>query len=291
MDGTIATAEAAYRRIEPLELPGFAPPAIDTAPPEHLVVDPLDLLVDEDYQRRIAERGRELILRIATGWDWRRFKPPIVARWRGPDEGLSARSRFLIVDGQHTAIAAATIGIRAIPVMIIQAPGQADQASAFLGHNRDRLNLTPMQLHFAALAAGEGRAVAMHRVADAAGARILRTTPQKKGWRAGDMVAVGALGRLIDARGEDDAVRVLKVLAKASAAPITADWIKAVEALLWDIRFGHSAKAIVDALELSGLAHLAQQAHVWAAAHEDKLHIALAFVTSRVIGKLKADAI
>lgn len=80
-----------------------------------------------------------------------------------------------MIDGQHTAIAAASHpDIALIPVMVVEAVDQAERAGAFIGHNRDRLNITPMQMHYAAVAAGDEDALTVEQVCARAGVKILR---------------------------------------------------------------------------------------------------------------------
>src|SRR6185437_3072554 len=119
---------------------------IPTDPPMVEWMAPTDLLVDDAYQRGLGPKSVDLIRRIVEHWDWRRFKPPIVA-W--------TEAGFEVIDGQHTAIAAASRpDIAKIPVMVVVATAMTDRAQAFVGHNRDRLNVSPMQLHHAMVAAG-----------------------------------------------------------------------------------------------------------------------------------------
>ncbi len=65
------------------------------------MVKPSTLLVDERYQRGLSERSIKLIRKIVSEWDWRAFKPPVVV-----DVGAGLE----VIDGQHTAIGAATHG-------------------------------------------------------------------------------------------------------------------------------------------------------------------------------------
>jgi len=75
-----------------------------------------------------------------AGWDWAKFKAPVAVM---TDAGLE------LIDGQHTAIAAATHPeIATIPVMIVDVDKRAERAAAFIGHNRDRVavdaQITPL---------------------------------------------------------------------------------------------------------------------------------------------------
>lgn len=199
------------------------PPPTD--PPMVEWMAPSDLLVDGAYQRDLSDASCKLIRRVVEGWDWRRFKPPIVA-W--------TERGFEVIDGQHTATAAATLGIEKIPVLVVEAAEQTDRASAFIGHNKDRLAVTPGQLHHAAVAAGDPDAVQVQRVCDAAEVALLRTVYGSRTYKAGDSMAVAAIGGLVKRRGERGAREVLQVLVKSGLAPITANAIKAVELLMFD---------------------------------------------------------
>ena len=59
-----------------------------------------------------------------------------------------------VIDGQHTAIACASHpSIELIPVMIVEAADTAVQAAAFVGQNTERLGVTALQIHRAAVVA------------------------------------------------------------------------------------------------------------------------------------------
>lgn len=204
--------------IAPAELAGQTPPRIEW-------VAPRSLYVEEEYQRQLSRKSLTLIRNIVAGWNWAHVKPPICARAEG--------GRLCVIDGQHTAIAAVTHGgIETLPVVVVE-PGAVDRrAAAFIAHNRDRLHLTPMQMHYAALAAGEQEARSVNAACLIAGAHICRVQP--KGWKPGDTVAVAAIAALVKAAGVDGAAEVLVVLVDAARAPIKADEIKAAAALLHD---------------------------------------------------------
>lgn len=185
---------------------------------------PTDLLVDEAYQRNLGPKSMELIRRIAERWDWRKFKPPIAA-WT--DNG------FEVIDGQHTAIGAASRpDIQKIPVIIVVAANVTDRAEAFVSHNRDNLRVSPMQLHRAMVAAGNDEAVTVERVCTDASVHLVPSAFGSYKWKAGDTVAVDAIRKLIEARGDLTARRVLEVLVQAGCAPIQAAQIKAADMLL-----------------------------------------------------------
>lgn len=268
------------RGVRPINLMGVDVASADAAKPEFEWVDPGVLLIDDGYQRNLSERSMKLVRKICAGWDWRRFKPPVCAR---TDRGLE------VIDGQHTAIAACSHpDVTEIPVMIVVAASRSDRAQSFIGHNRDRLNITPMQMHFAAAAAGDEDAQDIDRVCERAGVKLLKATPGNGAWKAGETVAVKAIGALINRRGVVRAREVLEVLIKGQATPISTVQIRAVECLLHDDEYREDidADGVVNAmLKLGFLAD--QEAAVFAATHNVPVFRALAIVLFRK-GKRRA---
>ncbi|WP_295227286.1 DUF6551 family protein [uncultured Brevundimonas sp.] len=268
------------RGVRPINLMGVDVASADAAKPEFEWVDPGVLLIDDGYQRNLSERSMKLVRKICAGWDWRRFKPPVCAR---TDRGLE------VIDGQHTAIAACSHpDVTEIPVMVVVAASRSDRAQSFIGHNRDRLNITPMQMHFAAAAAGDEDAQDIDRVCERAGVKLLKATPGNGAWKAGETVAVKAIGALINRRGVVRAREVLEVLIKGQATPISTVQIRAVECLLHDDEYREDidADGVVNAmLKLGFMAD--QEAAVFAATHKVPVFRALAIVLFRK-GKRRA---
>lgn len=217
---------AALRPIAALQIPDVDPAPPATEPPRFEPVAPTRLLVDETYQRNLSERSVTLIRRIVATWDWRAFKPPVVV-----DAG---DGRFHVIDGQHTAIAAASRGMETIPVQIVEAGLQEDRAKAFVRHNRDRINVTPTQLHHALVAAGDEDALTIAQVLERAGVRLLKFPPGAGRYQPGDFMGVSTLRSLIGRRHAAGARRVLQVCAEAKLTPISAAVVRAVECLLYD---------------------------------------------------------
>lgn len=258
-----------HRKIKAMAIPGIEPGGADMAPPEVKTIDPTTLLVDETYQRNLSERSVSLIRKIVADWDWRRFKPPVVVKTK---DGLH------VLDGQHTAIAAATHPkIKTIPVMLVEAPEMADRAKAFLGHNRDRINVTPTQMFAAAVAAGDPDAVTVAQVCERAGIRILKNPPGNADFKPRDTMAVACITALINRRGAMLARQILDVLAAANCAPITAAQIKAVEQLLKDPEYaGQISGADLTTTIIAMRVNAEQEARVFAAAHDIPIWRALA---------------
>lgn len=213
----------ALRSVQPLTIDNIALAEIPTDVPLVEWMAPADLLVDGRYQRDLSPRSLDLIKRIAERWDWRRFKPPIVA-W--------TERGFEIIDGQHTAIGAATRGVEKIPVLVVEATDMSDRASAFVGHNQDRLPVTAIQMHQAKLAAGDEDALTAQQVIDKAGATLVLGAYGARGWKPGETVAITTIDGLSRRRGAMKARQVVEVLVKAEAAPVSAAAIKAVDMLM-----------------------------------------------------------
>jgi hypothetical protein len=134
------------RPVKPIPLGGITPRPIASRLPTFGWADPKSLLVEPDYQRDLSTRSIKLIRRIAENFDWLHVKPPVCARSNG---------KLCVIDGQHTAIAAASRGLPRIPVMIVEARDVERRAKAFVAHNTDLLNVTPIQLWHSRLAAGD----------------------------------------------------------------------------------------------------------------------------------------
>lgn len=219
-----------YRPIKALPQPTFRSiePALAAAlgvKPTLEWVEPASLCVEENYQRDLSEKSITLIRRIVANWRWSKIKPVICVR---------VGNRLVVIDGQHTAIAAASHGgIEKVPVMVVTAGTVKERAEAFISQNRDRLALTAVHMHYAALAAREEIAVAVDEACKLAGVTILRSS--KGGhYRVGDTFATGIIRRIVGKIGVKNGAKVLRVLVAAKRAPLLAHEIAAVHQLLFD---------------------------------------------------------
>ncbi|KAB1068869.1 DUF6551 family protein [Methylobacterium planeticum] len=220
-------------------MPDVAPSDVTMSVPIFIDVDPTRLLVDESYQRNLSERSVRLIRRIVGGWDWRAFKPPVV---------VDVDGKLHVVDGQHTAIAAASHpGITTIPVMMVEGERHEDRAAAFVKHNRDRISATPTQLHHALVAAGDEDALTIDQACRRAGARILRQPPGEGRFKVGETLAVSCIRTLCSRRGAMGGRQVLQTCVEGMMAPVSAAALKAVEELL----FGESYRGQVQAADIA----------------------------------------
>lgn len=267
------------RSVTPLALPGITPAPAHMTMPIFEWVSPEDLLIDPSYQRDLSDASRKLIAKIISGWDWSRFKPPVAAL---ADDGLE------LIDGQHTAIAAATHpDITLIPVMIVDLPAIDQRASAFIGHNRDRLAVSAAQLHHAAVTAGDEDALTVEQVCQRAGVRLLLCPPGRP-YRAGETISVSSIKTLVRRRHAKRAREILEALVKAGRAPLSGNDIKAAELLLThdDYAPEMTPESLTAAIIAAGPS-AEQDAKLFAAAHKVPLWRALAVVWFRKKGKAR----
>lgn len=211
---------SSLRPIQPLVLPADSPRADDFgAKPSMIWVAPTSLMVDDTYQRDLNVRSIRLITRMVERFKWRRTKPPIVVRVGG---------KLHVVDGQHTAIAAATLKIPKILVFLVEAADELERADSFVSHNQDRLTMAPLDVYRAKLGAKDADAVRIQRVCGEAGIRlkVISYIVQPK---VGDSAAISAIGKLITKRGPSDAARVLSILVRAGRAPVSSAEITAID--------------------------------------------------------------
>lgn len=249
-----------FRKITKMNMPDVDPGGADMPEPRFERARPSDLLVDESYQRNLSERSVRLIRKIVAHWDWRTFMPPVVVK---------TKDGFHVIDGQHTAIAAASHPkITDIPVMVVKAEEITDRAKAFLGRNRDRISVTPNQLHAAAVAAGDEDAMTIHQVCERAGIRILKQPPGAAVFKVGDTLAIGTIRALVTRRGALRARQVLQVLGDAKLAPVPAAFIRATEELLCNKEFSeHVEPADLTTAIRASLGEAESETKIFAATH------------------------
>lgn len=238
------------RVISPVSIAGLTANVPTTGMPIFELVRPSDLYVDPTYQRNVSEKGMRQIRRIIEHFEWTKYKPPICAyaEWEG-------KTILKVLDGQHTAIAAASNpNLDTIPVMIVEAESTVEQAKAFIGQNTDRLGVTSLQLHQAAIAAGDEDAQTIELVCARANVKVLKTTNAYTGTGSRQTIAIKQIEAMIGRRGPVVSREILEVLANADRGPLTAPQIKAVELLLTDPQYSDKitgddlTEAIIDLL-------------------------------------------
>lgn len=249
------------RPIKPMNFPDLKPAAVEDEKPSLKWVEPTSLLVDGTYQRDLSERSIRLIRRMIEGFAWNRFKPPIVVQ--------TGAASLHIVDGQHTAIVAATLKIPKIPVFVVKADSLDERARAFVGHNSDRIVVSPFDIYRALLASGDPDASDVDNVCRRAGVRIRYISPSSA-IAEGDTAAIGVVRGLVRRRGVIPARKVLQCLVKAKRAPITAAEILAAERIICAERPGVDLDELIAVIRIEGSDGLAK-AHTKAKAERARI--------------------
>tara|TARA_Y100000310_G_scaffold29459_1_gene27934 strand:+ start:66 stop:815 length:750 start_codon:yes stop_codon:yes gene_type:complete len=147
-----------------------------------------DLIVDEKYQRSAGRKDSlTLIRRMAEGFCWRDFQPPTVTA------GLNGH--YVIIDGQHRVEAARLHPmIKKVPCYIVEAPDIKDQAKGFIAINRDRIRVHTLNVHHAALVAGDPDALHIQWICDQAKVSIPRNPVSGGLTKPRQTMAVVAIG-------------------------------------------------------------------------------------------------
>lgn len=229
------------RRIAPIPYPGLVTPDLGERPAIEWVA-PTDLYVDGTYQRDLSKRSMQLITKMLGQFAWNRMKLPIVVRTGG---------KLHVIDGQHTAIVAATLKISEIPIFIVRAENLDERARAFVGHNTDRITVAPLDIYRALVASGDPEAVTVEQVCQRAKIRM-RQINQSTTVAEGDTMAVGTVRNLVKRRGALLARQVLEVLVKAKRMPITAPEIVAVDHVVCEIHRGIDLERLARIIRIDG---------------------------------------
>jgi len=231
------------RPIRPMNFPDLTPATEFGPKPIPKWIAPTSLYVDGTYQRDLSERSIRLIRKTIEDFRWNRYKPPIVVQ-TGP-------ATLHVIDGQHTAITAATLRIPEILILIVGADTVDERARAFVGHNTDRIVVSPFDIYRALLASGDPAAQDVDNVCRRAGVRIRVISPSSA-IAEGDTAAVGRIRSLVKRRGVVPARKVLQVLVKAKRAPLTGAEIIASEHIICDARKDIDLEELTAAIRIEG---------------------------------------
>jgi hypothetical protein len=168
------------------------------------------LRIDSTYQRQMLKQGEKNAERIARGFRWDRFAPVIVTPVNG-------RGLYALIDGQHRATAALTLGYDRVPAYIVDADPET-AARIFAAVNGNVTAMTAYQVFKAARAGGEEWAIAIDRACKAAGVRPLVHATMAKLLKPFDTIAIGALRRILTIHGEDVLRESLKLVCASKNA-------------------------------------------------------------------------
>lgn len=246
--------------------------------PSVRLVAPTDLRIEAAYQRDLSGKSIKLIRKIVSEWDWAKFTPPICA---------DTKDGLFVVDGQHTAIAAASHpGIKTIPILVIDAPALERRAESFVAHNRDRLAMSPLQIFHAELAAKVPSALSIHERAIAAGAMIPRYIPPKAMAKAGQAVSATAMQRIHKTFGPQSLERILRIAVMSKIAPIASTVLYGLQLICCDKRFAHVGRLSDTkiAKAVGSIANIEQAAQKYGAKHgSNRYHAAAALIARAAI--------
>lgn len=233
-----------FRPIDGSDYPPPATPSDYGAAPMLQWVKIADLVVDEGYQRPIYGGGVSNVKRIAARFRWSKFAPIVVSPVPG--------GKFAVVDGQHRATAAHTLGFDAVPAQVIIADA-AEQAEAFGAINGAVTKVHRLVLHHAAIKAGDPSAMAIDAAVQAAGAEIVRSPRQNSRLLPGQTQALGAIKDGLDTFGEEAVITALQCVTETTnnkPGGLAADHIRALCAVLAENhRWRDAGEALLQAFD------------------------------------------
>lgn len=223
-------ALAETRAIKAIVLPpSIKPKHVSSKPPSVRHVSPTLLRVEERYQRGLTGKSITLIRNIVENWSWAKFKPPIC---------VETPLGLFVIDGQHTAIAAASHPwIHMIPVLIVSAATEPERADAFVAHNRDRLAMSPFQVFHGEVVAKNPEACAIMAVVTSAGAIIPRNPVGKNSAKPGQIVPLSQIRVIYRTDGPEALKTMLEIAVKARLTPISRTTLRAIRMIVREPRF------------------------------------------------------
>lgn len=262
------------RPIRVLRVPDLVPAEVGRRP-EIAWLPLASLRINDAYQRSLSDRSMRSIRKMIAGWDWARVKALSVMPI---GDGL-----YEVIDGQHTAHAAASHGgIDELPCLIAAAASLEARAGAFVGINRDRVAMTPLQIFWADVAAGDEDALDAVRGVELAGGRILRHSPGTDRFEIGDIMSAEGVKRLARRGGVAYVRRVVGVGVAGKLGPIKDAFLRAVAWLIWDDENSLTDDAIVDVIRIHTGEGLLKRARALREEQRQPLHACLATVIKRL---------
>lgn len=201
------------------------------------------LRIDPRYQRPITPAGRRNVGAIAAGFCWSKFSPVIAAPIPG---GL-----FSVIDGQHRCTAAALIGIKTVPAMVMLVDAGA-QAAAFKAINGNVTKVSPLALHRAAVMEGDPEAVALTETCAAAGVRVVPYNTPLERLQTGETLALAVLKRAMTDPGPEGLITVLTCITATDDRPgvVSGPIVKALLQVIADRpAWGKARAALVAAVQ------------------------------------------
>lgn len=189
-----------------------------------------DFMVDESYQRTPSYAGIRLIKKMVNKWDWRLFKPPIVVK-----SISDGNENFMVVDGQHTIIAALTRGdIESIPVLLFNETSTQSQAISFVGHNTERTKVAAARLFYSKVEAGDENCIEIKNFMEDLGIYFVDTYKYELGEIASPNYFISLYNKLTMIQMQT----IIQICLNAKLAPIFRGHLSLAKSAIWDNSFG-----------------------------------------------------
>lgn len=184
-------------------------------PPELVFASPSSLRIDPSYQRDMAAKSSQALVRhIAENWDWRLCQPLIVAR------RVDFIERLFVIDGQHRLAAARLRGdIGELPCVIGSFDGVAGEAAGFVALNARRRALTALDMFKAATASGDEQALLVIELLADAGLELAPHT-NVTAWKPGQVANIAGIRKCLRVFGEASVRAGLRTFAQAFSGQV-----------------------------------------------------------------------
>lgn len=166
-----------------------------------------DLSLDAAYQRSVDNHASQrLIASIAANFDWRLCAPLIVSR--------RADNVFVVIDGQHRAMAAQLRGMDDLPCCVHTYDSVEDEAKFFIAANRSRKPMNRLDDFHAAIVAGDSDAHQVRQLVEDAGLAIARNTASAS-WKPGEIAFTASIASTLKKHGAEIVSAALTSIAEA----------------------------------------------------------------------------
>lgn len=253
LEGGASSIEDKLEPLAALKFPDATPAAVADNP-RLAWVKVADLRINRAYQRDLTPTSMRLIRTLVEKFDWARMKALSVLEL--------GDGTYEVLDGQHTAIAAMSHGaIPRVPCLVSAQRKTSEAAAAFVDLNTQRLALSPMQIFWGEVAAGDEIACDVVRGVQLGGGKILRSQASSANWKYGDTIATGALKKLAAKGGVAYVKRVVALGVASKLRPINRDFVVAFEDLIWGRYAGKiTDERIVDVVRIHGATKLQNDA-------------------------------
>lgn len=234
-----------------------------------------DLIVDHTYQREVDSKH---VQRILEKFNWRFFQAITVT----PIEG----GKYAVIDGQHRTVAARTHPqIDQVPCVIVEARSIKEQAEGFIRMNMSHRKITPVEIYWAALAAGDEEYMAMADLFERVGV-VVHTHSGYGTLPPRNTAAVNTIRNLIRRHGEGSVEKSLRGILLAWPETPNALISRIIEACEFVVRVNRiSSSQIAKSLSIWEPRRLLDQARLIASEQDIKIAQGVVHLISRTTRK------